>query len=251
MKGITKRLLNDKSMEPKEQKEKTIFESIEVSPEISINVLKAMLETEVKFNEEKEEQITILTEQRNGFQSQLQEMRKLYDSSQEPKESFRIVRWRENPHCDVVCINLMEATKYVEEYNARAGKQECYVDEDIWHPLSYHETIKLEEQISILTSQRDDYKKELSDQRELFKASQEEVNRLKEELIVTKIQWEGDLGYWKERDTNQKNAIEKLMERVKELTELVKEAHSFVHEKRKDTPGMGYLLTILSKGINL
>jgi hypothetical protein len=99
----------------------------------------------------------------------------------ESKETFRIVRWRENPHLDVVCVNLMEATKYVEEYNSRAGNQECYVDEDIWHPLSYHETLKLEEQITLLTTQRDGYKTELEAQvkannelSEALKKSQEE-----------------------------------------------------------------------------
>jgi chromosome segregation ATPase len=127
----------------------------------------------------------------------------------ESKESFRIVRWRENPHCDVVCVNLREATKYVEEYNALAGKQECYVDEDIWHPLSYHETKILQDEITLLTTQRDDLEKsieswkaeeklwdeereilkeqrngfqdQLKEMKRLFDSSQEEVKRLKED----------------------------------------------------------------------
>jgi archaellum component FlaC len=151
----------------------------------------------------------------------------------ESKETFRIVRWRENPHLDVVCVNLMEATKYVEEYNSRAGNQECYVDEDIWHPLSYHETLKLEEQITLLTTQRDGYKEQFNEQKRLFDSSQEEVKRLKEEKEAQFNQFSG-------KAKDQSTKILELEGRVKELTEEVKlsSKHGFYHGYHAgNTPG--------------
>jgi hypothetical protein len=50
--------------------------------------------------------------------------------------SYGIVRWHDNEHEDVVCINREKAQEYVEKYNKLAGKDECYVDDDIWLPLS-------------------------------------------------------------------------------------------------------------------
>lgn len=50
--------------------------------------------------------------------------------------SFAIVRWVGNDHEDVVCINRGVAEAYVEKYNKLSGEQSCYVDDDIYEPLS-------------------------------------------------------------------------------------------------------------------
>lgn len=50
--------------------------------------------------------------------------------------SYGIVRWHENEHEDVVCVNKATAEEYVRKYNELAGWAKCYVDEDIWLPLN-------------------------------------------------------------------------------------------------------------------
>lgn len=50
--------------------------------------------------------------------------------------SYGIVRWHENEHEDVVCVNKTTAEEYVRKYNELAGWAKCYVDEDIWLPLN-------------------------------------------------------------------------------------------------------------------
>jgi hypothetical protein len=50
--------------------------------------------------------------------------------------SYGIVRWRDNEHDDVVCVNRATAEQYVKKYNELAGWAKCYVDDDIWLPLN-------------------------------------------------------------------------------------------------------------------
>ncbi len=50
--------------------------------------------------------------------------------------SYGIVRWYDNMQEDVVCVDKATAEKYVRKYNKLAGYKKCYVDEDIWLPLS-------------------------------------------------------------------------------------------------------------------
>jgi hypothetical protein len=50
--------------------------------------------------------------------------------------SYGIVRWHDNEHEDVVCVNRETADEYVRKYNELAGFAKCYVDEDIWLPLN-------------------------------------------------------------------------------------------------------------------
>lgn len=49
--------------------------------------------------------------------------------------SYAIVRWYDNGREDVVCIDKEIALDYVQKYNKLAGKEECYLDKDVWLPL--------------------------------------------------------------------------------------------------------------------
>lgn len=49
--------------------------------------------------------------------------------------SYAIVRWHENNHDDVVCVDKQTALEYVQKYNKLAGEEMCFLDEDIWLPL--------------------------------------------------------------------------------------------------------------------
>jgi hypothetical protein len=57
-------------------------------------------------------------------------------SSEATPHSYSIVRWRENPHDDVVCLNREVAEDYVRKYNQLVGEEVCYVDKDVWLPLN-------------------------------------------------------------------------------------------------------------------
>ena len=46
--------------------------------------------------------------------------------------SFGMVRWYNNTEDDVACVSIDKAKEYVEKYNKLSGKQDCYVDEDIY-----------------------------------------------------------------------------------------------------------------------
>ena len=50
--------------------------------------------------------------------------------------SFAIVRWYDNSSEDVVCTTKEVAKEYVKKYNKLAGKEECYLDEDVFIPLN-------------------------------------------------------------------------------------------------------------------
>jgi len=46
--------------------------------------------------------------------------------------TFGMVRWHDNVDEDVACVSIEKAKEYVEKYNKISGKEDCYVDEDIW-----------------------------------------------------------------------------------------------------------------------
>jgi len=50
--------------------------------------------------------------------------------------SFGIVRWYDNKYEDVVCLNKAIAEEYVRKYNELAGEEKCYIDNNVWLPLS-------------------------------------------------------------------------------------------------------------------
>ncbi len=62
----------------------------------------------------------------------IEEIERLKKEKEEMR--FAIVRWHENMREDVVCVDREAADNYVKQYNDLAGKEECYVDEDIWLP---------------------------------------------------------------------------------------------------------------------
>jgi len=45
---------------------------------------------------------------------------------------FGMVRWYVNERDDVACVSIEKAKEYVDKYNKLAGKQECYVDDEIY-----------------------------------------------------------------------------------------------------------------------
>jgi len=49
--------------------------------------------------------------------------------------TFSIVRWNDNEHYDVVCLNKSIADEYVKKYNELSGSEQCFVDDEIWLPL--------------------------------------------------------------------------------------------------------------------
>ncbi len=46
--------------------------------------------------------------------------------------SFGMVRWYYNTDDDVACVSIEKAKEYVAKYNKMSGKEDCYVDEDVW-----------------------------------------------------------------------------------------------------------------------
>jgi len=46
--------------------------------------------------------------------------------------SFGMVRWYSNTDGDVACVSIERAKEYVETYNKLSGKEDCYVDEEVW-----------------------------------------------------------------------------------------------------------------------
>lgn len=50
-------------------------------------------------------------------------------------DSFSVVRWHENKHEDVVCVDKKTALEYIEKYNKLAGEEMCFLDNEVWLPL--------------------------------------------------------------------------------------------------------------------
>lgn len=50
--------------------------------------------------------------------------------------SYAVVRWHENNHEDVVCVDKQVALNYIEKYNNLAGEEKCYLDKKVWLPLT-------------------------------------------------------------------------------------------------------------------
>lgn len=84
-----------------------------------------------------EEQILqILTEVSKGEKSPEIAQTELLGLFSVVPRSYGIVRWHDNEHEDVVCVDITTAEEYVRKYNKLAGEEKCYVDEDIWLPLN-------------------------------------------------------------------------------------------------------------------
>ncbi len=49
---------------------------------------------------------------------------------------FGMVRWYSNVEDDVACVSIEKAKEYVKKYNELSGKQDCYVDEEIYKLLN-------------------------------------------------------------------------------------------------------------------
>lgn len=72
-----------------------------------------------------------------------QAIKELLDLFSAMPRSYGIVRWHDNEHEDVVCVDKATAVEYVKKYNELTGLYQCYVDEDIYLPLS--NTIEVQE----------------------------------------------------------------------------------------------------------
>lgn len=46
--------------------------------------------------------------------------------------SFGMVRWYSNTDGDVACVSVEKAKEYVKKYNELSGKEDCYVDDEVW-----------------------------------------------------------------------------------------------------------------------
>ena len=84
----------------------------------------------------KEQMFQILTEVSKGEKSPELAQTELLGLLSVMPRSYGIVRWHDNKHEDVVCVNRETALEYVRKYNELAGWTKCYVDEDIWLPLN-------------------------------------------------------------------------------------------------------------------
>jgi predicted nucleic acid-binding Zn-ribbon protein len=99
-------------------------------------------------------------------------------------------------------ILLIEGRAFIE-------KERCF---DMIKDFAEQQVKPLNEEITILTTQRDGYKEQFNEQKRLFDSSQEEVKRLKEEKEAQEFKFGQVTG-------DQFKKIEELEERVKELTE--------------------------------
>ena len=83
-----------------------------------------------------EQMFKILTEVSKGEKSPELAQTELLGLFSVMPRSYGIVRWHDNRQEDVVCVDKATAEEYVRKYNEISGEEECYVDEDIWLPLS-------------------------------------------------------------------------------------------------------------------
>ena len=83
-----------------------------------------------------EQMLKILTEVSKGEKSPEIAQTELLGLFSVMPRSYGIVRWHDNEHEDVVCVDMATAEEYVIKYNKLAGCNQCYVDEDIWLPLN-------------------------------------------------------------------------------------------------------------------
>jgi hypothetical protein len=56
--------------------------------------------------------------------------------TQSVSNSYAVVRWHENKYEDVVCADKQVALEYIEKYNKLAANEKCYLDQEIWLPLT-------------------------------------------------------------------------------------------------------------------
>jgi len=66
-----------------------------------------------------------------AVQSMIDDFKKLHLPNVVPR-SFGMVRWYSNTDGDVACVSIERAKEYVETYNKLSGKEDCYVDEEVW-----------------------------------------------------------------------------------------------------------------------
>ena len=83
-----------------------------------------------------EKMLQILTEVSKGEKSPELAQTELLGLFSVMPRSYGIVRWHDNEHEDVVCVDRATAEEYVRKYNELAGWAKCFVDKDIWLPLN-------------------------------------------------------------------------------------------------------------------
>ena len=83
-----------------------------------------------------EKMFQILTEVSKGEKSPELAKTELLGLFSVMPRSYGIVRWHDNKHEDVVCVDRATAEDYVRKYNKLSGDEKCYVDEDIRLPLN-------------------------------------------------------------------------------------------------------------------
>ena len=84
----------------------------------------------------KEQIFQILTEVSKGEKSPELAQTELLGLFSVMPSSYGIVRWHDNEHEDVVCVDRATAEEYVRKYNELDGRTKCFVDDDIWLPLN-------------------------------------------------------------------------------------------------------------------